>query len=113
MAGPAHAAPLRYRGKPSLDRLLQRARADLIGNPRQALSAANAAVAPADRGGDALNRAAARQVRGDAQRFLGQHESALADYSSAGDLFRRLGQPADFAQEMVRAGELADIDHDE
>ena len=95
MAGLAHAAPLRYRGKPSLDQLLQRARADLIGNPRQALSAANAAVALADRGGDPLNRAAARQVRGDAQRFLGQHESALADYSSAGDLFRRLGQPAE------------------
>jgi len=103
LAGLAHAAPLRHRGKPSLDQLLLRARTDLIGNPRQALSAANAAVALADQAGDPLNRAAARQVRGDAQRFLGQHESALADYSSAGDLFRRLGQPADAARSEASA----------
>jgi tetratricopeptide (TPR) repeat protein len=103
LSGLAHAAPLRHRGKPSLDDLLQRARTDLIGNPRRALSAANAAVARADQGGDPLNRAAARQVRGDAQRFLGQHEAALADYSSAGDLFRRLGQPADAARSEASA----------
>ena len=103
MAGLAHAAQLRHRGKPSLEQLLLRARTDLIGNPRQALSAANAAVALADQTGEPLNQAAARQVRGDAQRFLGQHESALADYSSAGDLFRRLGQPADAARSEASA----------
>ena len=103
MSALAHAASVRPRRKVSLDRLLQRARTDLIGNPRQALSAANAAVALADAGQNLLDRAAARQVRGDAQRFVGQHEAALADYSTAGDLFRRLGQPADAARSDASA----------
>ena len=103
MAGRAHTAPVTHRGRASLDHLLQRARTDLIGNPRQALSAANAAVARADAGNDPQHRAAARQVRGDALRFLGQHEAALTDYSSAGELFRRLGQPADAARSEASA----------
>jgi tetratricopeptide (TPR) repeat protein len=105
LAGRAHTAPVRHRGRASLDHLLQRARTDLIGNPRQALSAANTAVARADAGDDPHHRAAARQVRGDALRFLGQHEAALTDYSSAGELFRRLGQPADAARSEASAAD--------
>jgi len=80
LAGRARSAAARPRGRASLDHLLQRARTDLIGNPRQALGAANAAVARADAVDDLHHRAAARQVRGDALRFLGQHEAALTDY---------------------------------
>jgi tetratricopeptide (TPR) repeat protein len=83
---------------PTLEEQLQSARSQLIADPREALDLASRAVAGADASGDAAERAAARQVRGDALRFLGQHEHALADYGVAGDLFRRLGRPADAAR---------------
>jgi tetratricopeptide (TPR) repeat protein len=102
LAAATPATPARRR-KATLEELLQRARADLIGNPRQALSAANAAVGLADTRGDQPDRAAARQVRGDAQRILGQHEAALADYSSTGEVYRRLGRPADAARSDASA----------
>src|ERR1700730_16856892 len=78
--------------------MLQRARTQLIGSPRQALSAANEAVVLADSRGDLANQAAARQVRGDAERFLGQHEAALIDYAQSGVLYRRLRRPGDAAR---------------
>jgi CHAT domain-containing protein len=81
-----------------VEQLLQGARAQLIGNPREALLLANQAVARADAAGDDAARAAARQVRGDALRFLGRHEPALVDYGLAGDLFRSLHQPPDAAR---------------
>jgi tetratricopeptide (TPR) repeat protein len=43
-------------------------------------------------------QAAARKVRGDAHRLLGQHEAALLDYAQAGRLYRRLKRPADAAR---------------
>jgi tetratricopeptide (TPR) repeat protein len=70
----------------------------LIGSPRQALDIANRAVALAESRGQSADRAAARQVRGDAQRFLGQHKPALADYAQAGELFRTVRRPADAAR---------------
>lgn len=81
-----------------LETVLQRARTHLIRSPRQALSAANEAVSLADGRGDVVNQAAARQVRGDAQRLLGQHEAALVDYAQAGLVYRRLRRPADAAR---------------
>jgi tetratricopeptide (TPR) repeat protein len=81
-----------------LEHIIQRARTHLIGSPRQALTAANEAVVLADSRGDLATQAAARQVRGDAQRFLGQHEAALLDYAQSGALYRRLRRPADAAR---------------
>ncbi|HEY0582740.1 MAG TPA: CHAT domain-containing tetratricopeptide repeat protein [Chloroflexota bacterium] len=81
-----------------LDQLLPRARATLIGSPREALAAANQAVGLADAQHDLERQAAARQVRGDANRILGQHEAALGDYAEAGRLYRRLFRPADAAR---------------
>jgi CHAT domain-containing protein len=81
-----------------VDELLQRARAQLIADPPEALLLANKAVTAADTAGDAAVRAASRQVRGDALRFLGRHEPALLDYSLAGDLFRRLHRRGDAAR---------------
>jgi tetratricopeptide (TPR) repeat protein len=86
------------RRQPGLDQLLQEARSHLIGSPRQALLGANRAVALADGRDDAPNQAAARQVRGDALRFLGQHDAALEDYGRAGNLYRTLQRPADAAR---------------
>jgi CHAT domain-containing protein len=83
---------------PSLEELLQSARANLIGSPRQALGAATQAVSLADTRGDLESQAAAHQVRGDARRLLGQHEAALIDYSQAGELYRRLRRPAEAAR---------------
>ncbi|TMF06405.1 MAG: CHAT domain-containing protein [Chloroflexi bacterium] len=98
----ARAAPLRRR-RVSLDELLQRARGDLIGDPRRALNTANEAVALADARGDLSERADARQVRGEARRFLGQHEAALVDYSHAGEVYRRLRRPGDAARSDASA----------
>jgi CHAT domain-containing protein len=81
-----------------LDELLHSARAQLIADPREALQLANKAVVRADAAGDDAARAASRQVRGDALRFLGRHEPALLDYSLAGDVFRRLHRTADAAR---------------
>jgi tetratricopeptide (TPR) repeat protein len=81
-----------------IEPILQRARIDLIGSPHEAFGAANEAVLLADAQDDLANQAAARQVRGDAQRFLGQHEAALVDYARSGVLFRRLRMPADAAR---------------
>ena len=97
MAALAHAPP-QLRRQVGLDQLLQRAQSHLIGSPRQALSAASQAVSVADSGGDRENQAAARQVRGDAHRLLGQHEAALEDYARAGDLYRSLQKTADAAR---------------
>lgn len=102
MALVAPASPLKRR-KATIDGLLQRARADLIGNPQRALSAANEAVALADRRGDLVDQAATRQVRGEALRILGKHEAALSDYARAGEAFRRLRRPADAAGSDVSA----------
>ena len=87
-----------HRRQAGVDELLQEARSLLIGSPRHALQVANRAVALADARGDAANQAAARQVRGDAHRFVGQHDAALQDYARAGDLFRGLQRPADAAR---------------
>jgi tetratricopeptide (TPR) repeat protein len=81
-----------------LEQLLQSARAQLIADPREALQLANKVVIQADAAGDDAARAAARQVRGDALRFLGRHEPALLDYGLAGDLFRRLHRTSDAAR---------------
>jgi tetratricopeptide (TPR) repeat protein len=81
-----------------LDRLLQDARARLIADPREALELAQQAVDAADASRDLEVRAAARQVRGDARRFVGEHASALADYTKAADLFRRVRRSADAAR---------------
>jgi tetratricopeptide (TPR) repeat protein len=93
----AHALPDEL-GHAGVDHLLQRARVDLIGSPRQALSTANEAVALADEHADIESQAAARQVRGDANRLLGQHGAALLDYVQAGRLYRRIKRPADAAR---------------
>ena len=90
------AAPAEARA--DLDQLMSDARAQLIADPRRALKVADQVVAGADARGDHAASAAARQVRGDALRFLGQHEAALQDYGLAGDLFRRLGRPGDAAR---------------
>jgi tetratricopeptide (TPR) repeat protein len=86
-----------------LDQLLLRARSDLIGNPRQALGAASEAVVLAEAHGDAVGQAAARQMRGDAQRILGQHEVALRDYAEASRVYRRLGRSGDAARTEASA----------
>jgi tetratricopeptide (TPR) repeat protein len=91
------------RRRVGLAELLQRARADLIGDPRRALSTANEAVELANAQGDPRDRADARQVRGEAQRFLGRHEAALADYAHAGDVYRRLGRAGDAARSDASA----------
>ena len=97
--GLADVARARPRHRPAgLEHILQRARTQLIGSPRQALSAANEAVLLADSRGDVATQAAARQVRGDAERFLGQHEAALIDYAQSGLFYRRLRRPADAAR---------------
>ena len=98
----AHASPLK-RQKATVDGLLQAARADLISSPQRALSIANEAVTQADRRGDLHARAAARQVRGEALRILGKHDAALTDYARAGEMYRRLRQPADAARNDVSA----------
>lgn len=97
MTAPARISP-RRRGQASLDELLEQARTRLVSNPRQALEAARQAVRVADAVDNRLLRATALQRRGDALRFLGQHAPALADYSSAADLFRRLHKPAEAAR---------------
>lgn len=97
MATSAHALRARS-ARPSLDRLLEQARAQLIGDPRVALDAANSAVGLADAAGDDDSRAAARQVRGEAYRLLGQHDAALHDYAEAGSLYRRLRKIGDAAR---------------
>jgi tetratricopeptide (TPR) repeat protein len=81
-----------------LDRLIQSARAQLIADPRASLELAQEVVRAADAACDDNARASARQVRGDAQRFLGQHDAALQDYTCAGDLFRKLRRYADAAR---------------
>jgi tetratricopeptide (TPR) repeat protein len=86
-----------------LQDLLLRARSNLIGNPRQALSAANEAVALADSRGDPEGQAAARQVRGEAHRILGQHEAALHDYAEASRGFRSIGRSGDAARSDASA----------
>jgi tetratricopeptide (TPR) repeat protein len=86
-----------------LDDLLLRARSDLIGNPRQALVAANDAVALADSRGDPENQSAARHLRGEAHRILGQHEAALRDYAEASRGYRRLSRPGDAARSDASA----------
>jgi tetratricopeptide (TPR) repeat protein len=91
-------APVDVRQQAGFDELLDRARKDLIGSPRQALSAADAAVVLADGQVDHAHQAAALQVRGDAHRLLGQHEAALVDYAQAGRVYRRLRRPADEAR---------------
>jgi tetratricopeptide (TPR) repeat protein len=97
VAALAHAPPQRRR-QVGIDQLLQRARSHLIGSPRQALNAANEAVAVADSDGDKEHQAASRQVRGDAHRLLGQHEAALEDYAGAGHLYRQLHKSGDAAR---------------
>ena len=89
---------LTRRPVPGIDELLQQAWEQLVSSPREALSAANQAVALADGGSDRGIQAAALQARGDALRFLGQHAAALQDYTRAGELFRRLRRPADAAR---------------
>ncbi len=86
-----------------VDALLLRARSNLIGNPRQAFSAANEAVALADSSGDPESQAAARHLRGEAHRILGQHEAALRDYAEASRGYRRLGRPGDAARSDASA----------
>jgi tetratricopeptide (TPR) repeat protein len=86
------------RPQAGVEHILQRARNHLIGSPRRALSSANEAVVLADSRGDVANQAAARQVRGDAQRFLGQHEAALVDYAQSGLFYRQLRRSADAAR---------------
>jgi tetratricopeptide (TPR) repeat protein len=98
----AHAAPVGRR-KPTLEQLLEDARAQLIADPRLGLKLANTGVARADALGGLAERATARQVRGDALRLVGQHEAALADYKLASDLFRRLGKPGDAARSDASA----------
>jgi tetratricopeptide (TPR) repeat protein len=93
----APAAPVAQDEAPLAD-LLQAAREQLIASPRQALTLADRSVGLADRVGDAADRAAARQMRGEAWRFVGQHELALVDYAAAGALFRRLGRAAEVAR---------------
>jgi CHAT domain-containing protein len=83
---------------PALEQLLQDARSQLIADPREALRLANRAVAESDASGDEASSASARQVRGDALRFLGQHEPALVDYGQAGELFRHLRRPMEAAR---------------
>jgi len=86
-----------------VDALLLRARSNLIGNPRQAFSAANEAVALADSSSDPESQAAARHLRGEAHRILGQHEAALRDYAEASRGYRRLGRPGDAARSDASA----------
>jgi tetratricopeptide (TPR) repeat protein len=93
----AHAQP-DTRPRAGLDDLLQRARSHLIGNPRQALGSATRAVALADARADAEHQAAARQVRGDAYRLLGQHDAAIQDYAEARRVYRRLRRLGDAAR---------------
>jgi tetratricopeptide (TPR) repeat protein len=91
-------APRGGGAEPSVASLIAQARGDLIGDPRQALAAANEAVALAETAEQADAQAAARQVRGEAHRLLGQHDAALLDYARAGDLYRRLGQLGEAAR---------------
>ena len=86
------------RRQPRLDELLEQARVQLVSSPRQALEAARQAVHLTDGIDSPSLRATALQRRGDAFRFLGQHEPALADYSSAAELFRRLRNTAEAAR---------------
>ena len=87
----------------ALEHLLQEARAQIIADPREALQLANRAVAHSEELGQDQLRAAARHVRGDALRFLGQHEAALIDYTVAADLFRSLHRPAEAARSDASA----------
>ena len=83
--------------------MIQDARTQLLASPRDALKLANVDVARADQLGDLADRASARQARGDALRFLGQHEAALVDYTLAADLFRQIHRPADAARSDTSA----------
>lgn len=99
MIAVASAARPHSPGRPaSFDELLQRATTDLIGNPREALAAAAEAVQHADALSDPDSQALARHARGEAYRFLGQHEAALSDYSAAEALYRRTGRPVEAAR---------------
>jgi tetratricopeptide (TPR) repeat protein len=84
---------------PTLDELLSRGRARLRASPRDALADATQAVGLAEASGSQLDQqAAARRLRGDVHRVLGQHEAALGDYAQASRLYRRLRRPADAAR---------------
>jgi tetratricopeptide (TPR) repeat protein len=83
---------------PTLDELLTRGRSLLRASPRDALADATGAVSLAEASGQLEQQAAARRLRGDVQRVLGQHEAALDDYAQAGRLYRRLRRPADAAR---------------
>ena len=98
MTAPAHLAQPPRRQRPGIDELLDQARTLLVSSPRQALEAARHAVRLADASDDPVLQATALQRRGDAFRFLGEHEPALADYSDAADLFRRLRNAAEAAR---------------
>ena len=102
MSAVAH-TQLAERRHAGLDELLLSARSNLIGNPRHALSATNDAVTLADTRGDPESQAAARHLRGEAHRILGQHEAALRDYAEASRAYRRLGRPGDAARSDASA----------
>jgi len=82
----------------AFEELLERAKTDLIGHPRHALAAADEALARANASADPARRAVAHHTRGEAYRFLGQHEAALREYTEAERLYRRLGRPTDAAR---------------
>jgi tetratricopeptide (TPR) repeat protein len=92
------AETLPARSVPSLDELLQRATSRAMASPREALADAAQAVALADASGEAALQAAARHLRGDVHRVLGEHEAALVDYVHAARLYRRARLPAKAAR---------------
>lgn len=97
------AEALPARSAPSLDELLQRAKARAMTSPREALSDAAQAVALADASGEASLQAAGRLLRGDVHRMLGEHEAALVDYVHAARLYRRARRPGDAARSDASA----------
>ena len=97
MTSPARLSQHRRR-QLGLDELLDQARSLLVSSPRQALESARQAVRLADAIDNPSLQATALQMRGDAYRFLGQHKPALADYSTAANLFRGLRNAAEAAR---------------
>ncbi len=92
------AEALPARSAPSLEDLLQRAGSKATASPREAFADAAQAVALADASGDPNWQAAARQLRGELRRMVGQYEAALTDYVHAARLYRRAKRPADAAR---------------
>jgi hypothetical protein len=97
----AQAAPARR--EPGVQQLLATAEHHLLGNPREALAQASAAVVLADALAETAAQAEAHRLRGDAYRFLGQHESALEDLTHAARLYRQVHRKSDAARSEAAA----------